>query len=339
MDKIKISACYIVKNNAEELKISLQSLCDSVDEIIVVDTGSTDNTVEVAKSFGAKIFFREWDNDFSAPRNLALSHVGGDWIIFLDSDEYFSDETKKNIRPVIERLEEFKKNALLVHLVNIDKNFGDKVLDENFVMRIMKNQANLHYIGKIHEELRAGKNILADVTFAPPNILTIYHTGYSADLNKTKAERNLKILLEELAESDNPKRVYGYIAECYNGLNDYENAEKFARLDIEALTNQNKLFKSNSYRIMLSILSKDISRIDDREKFAELAVNAFPALPEFTAELAECFAMRKDFHRAIDTMNSAIQKFRDYQGLEPVQFNESMAKFAESRIKLWTEKI
>ena len=339
MDKIKISACYIVKNNAEELKISLQSLCDSVDEIIVVDTGSTDNTVEVAKSFGAKIFFREWDNDFSAPRNLAISKAAGDWIIFLDSDEYFSDETKKNIRPVIERLEEFKKNALLVHLVNIDKNFGDKVLDENFVMRIMKNQANLHYVGKIHEELRAGENILADVTFAPPNILTIYHTGYSADLNKTKAERNLKILLEELAESDNPQRVYGYIAECYNGLNDYKNAEKFARLDIEALTNQNKLFKSNSYRIMLSILSRDISRIDDREKFAELAVNAFPALPEFTAELAECFAMRKDFHRAIDIMNSAIQKFRDYQGLEPLQFNESMAKFAESRIKLWTEKI
>ena len=335
LDKIKISACYIVKNNAEDLKISLQSLCDSVDEIVVVDTGSTDSTVEVAESFNAKIFYREWDNDFSAPRNLAISHASGDWIIFLDSDEYFSDETKKNIRPVIYRLEEFQKTGLLVHLVNIDKNSGGKIMDENFVMRIMKNQPNLHYVGKIHEELRAGDNTLGEITFAPP----IYHTGYSAALSKSKAERNLKILLEELSETDNPQRVYGYLADCYSGLNDYENAEKFAKLDIEALTNQNKLFHSNSYRIMLSILAKDLSRIDEREKFATLAVTAFPALPEFTAELAECFAMRKDFHKAIDTMKSAIQKFRNYKELEPTQFNEGMANFAESRIKLWSEKI
>lgn len=334
--KLKISACYIVKNSAEDLKISLQSLCDSVDEIIVVDTGSTDKTVEVAKSFGAKVFFREWDDDFSAPRNLAISQATGDWIIFLDSDEFFTNETKKNIRPAVEQLENSQKQGLLIHLVNIDV-IEKKIIDTNFVMRIFKNYSGLHYVGKIHEEPRIGENILSEITFAPPNILTIFHTGYSANLSKSKAERNLKILLEELTETEEPQRIYGYIAECYSGLDDFENAEKFARLDIESGKTQ-KLFSTGSYRILMNILAKDFSRSAEREKIAALAVKNFPALPEFTAELAECFAQKKDFQKAVETMKSAIQKFKNYKELEPTQFNEDMAKFAESRIKLWTEK-
>lgn len=336
--KLKISACYIVKNSADDLKISLESLKKSVDEIVVVDTGSTDSTAEVAKKFGAKIFYREWDDDFSAPRNLALEKATGDWIIFLDADEFFTNVTKKNIRAAIERLEQFKQNGLLIHLVNVDKNAGNKILDAHFVLRIFKNQKNLHYVGKIHEEIRVGENLLSEVTFAPPNILTIYHTGYSESLNKAKAERNLKLLLEELAETDEPQRIYGYIAECYNGLDDFENAEKFSLMDIESSSKQ-KNFSARSYRIILSILAKDLSRADEREKFATLAVKDFPAFPEFTAELAECFAQRGDFENAVDSMKEALQKFKTYRELEPMQFDENLAKFAESRIKLWLEKI
>lgn len=336
--KLKISACYIVKNNEEELKTSIESLKHAVDEIIVVDTGSTDKTVEVAESFGAKVFYREWDDDFSAPRNLAISKATGDWIIFLDSDEFFTNETKKNIRPVIKRLEEVKKSGLMVHLVNIDKNSNNKILDTSFVLRVMQNQKGLHYVGKIHEEPRIGENNLQNVIVAPPNILTILHTGYSAAVNKSKAERNLKLLLEELAETDEPQRIYGYIADCYSGLEDFANAEKFARLDIESSKTQ-KNFNTRSYRIILSILAKNFSRMDEREKFASLAVQDFPAMPEFTAELAECFAQKKDFPKAIETMKSAIEKFRNYKEVEPTQFSEGMVKFAENRIKIWTEKI
>lgn len=336
--KLKISACYIVKNNSAELKISLQSICKSVDEIILVDTGSTDDTVEVAKSFGAKIFYLDWQDDFSAPRNLALSQATGDWIIFLDADEYFTNLAAKNIRAAIEQVEKFHKQGILVYLVNIDRNAGDKILDTNYILRIFKNQPGLHYVGKIHEEIRVGENILGDLTAAPPNILTLYHTGYSESLNKSKAERNLKILLQELAETSEPQRIYGYIAESYNGLEDFENAEKFARLDIES-GNRQKIFASRSYRIILNILAKDFNRIDEREKFARLAVKDFPKLPEFTAELAECFAMREDYQNAVENMKSALQKFKNYHELEPMQFDKNMAAFAENRIKLWSEKI
>ena len=105
----KISACYIVKNGAADLELSLKSLNNFVDEIIVVDTGSTDNTVEVAKKFGAKIFFEQWQNDFSTPRNVALKNATGDWIVFLDADEYFSSETAQNIRFAVETAQKFNQ--------------------------------------------------------------------------------------------------------------------------------------------------------------------------------------------------------------------------------------
>lgn len=335
---LKISACYIVKNCADELRTSIESLREYVDEIIVVDTGSTDSTVEVAESFGAKVFYREWDDDFSAPRNLAIENATGDWIIFLDSDEYFSEETKKNLRFVIERVNKFNKNGILIYRVEIDKNRGNQILATNYVMRILKNKLELHYVGKIHEEPCIGKNSLGDVTFAPPNMLVLYHTGYSSSISREKAERNLKLLLEELAETNNPQRIYGYIAECYNGLEDFANAEKFARLDIESADKKQPPM-SSSCRIILSILANDFKRLEERKKFAELAVKIFPAMPEFTAELAECFAMFGDFGNAIKTMQAALKKFKNYGELEPTQFDENMAKFAENRIKLWIEKL
>lgn len=335
--RIKISACYIVKNEEENLKTSLESLKQFVDEIIVVDTGSSDATVDVAKNFGAKIFYESWQNDFSTPRNIALNNASGDWIIFLDADEYFTSLTAKNIRFAVERAEQFRKNAMLVYLVNIDVDDGNKILDANYIMRIFKNLPQINYVGKIHEELRVGDNPLTEVTFAPPNILTLYHTGYSSKLNRTKAERNLKLLLEELAETNEPQRIYGYIAECYKGLDDLVNAEKFAVLDIESVSRQ-KMFSTRSYRIMLNILADIPERLSDREKFAAKAVENFPAIPEFTAELAECYAAQENYPKAVETMTQALQKFENYRGLEPSFFDKDMAMFAEHRIKIWLEK-
>ena len=314
--KIKISACYIVKNAAEDLKISLQSLSKSVDEIVVVDTGSSDNTIEVAKSFGAKIFQDLWHDDFSAPRNIALQNSTGDWIIFLDADEFFSDATAGNIRFAVERADSFNKAGLLINLVNIDRDNDFKILDNTYLLRIFKRLPLLHYVGRIHEELRVGKKNFSNITLTPPNVLTIYHTGYSKSLSRSKAERNLKMLLAELEETDEPQRVYAYIAECYSGLEDYGNAEKFARLDIES-GKKNTTFASISYRIILNILAKDTSRLADRKKFAALAAENFSDLPEFHAELAECFAAEGNYKNAIETMTKALEKFKNYKGVEP----------------------
>ena len=332
----KISACYIVKNEAERLALSLKNL-RGIDEIIIVDTGSTDNTLEVAKKFGAKIFCTNWADDFSTPRNLALSQATGDWIIFLDADEYFTAATADNLRSVIESIDATAANGLLIYLVNIDTADGDKILDTTFVLRIYRNLNGLAYVGKIHEELRLDGKSLTNIIPLPPKFLTLNHTGYSATLNKAKAARNLKMLLEELAQTNEPQRIYGYIAQCYNGLEDFINAEKFAKLDIESGVRRST-FSSSSYRILLDILSKDSTRLEERQNFAMMAAEDFPDLPDFLAELAECYAAQKNFEAAIILMTGALENFAKYDGIEPSIFDEVRANLARQRIKIWTRE-
>ncbi|MFN3533586.1 MAG: glycosyltransferase family 2 protein, partial [Candidatus Brocadia sp.] len=82
-----LSACMIVKNEEKFLPQCLQSIKDAVDEVIIVDTGSTDKTVEIAKSFGARVYHHPWKNSFSEARNHSLSYATGDWILQIDADE------------------------------------------------------------------------------------------------------------------------------------------------------------------------------------------------------------------------------------------------------------
>ena len=332
---MKISACYIVKNEEKNLRKSIESLKDAVDEIVVVDTGSVDNTVKVAENlFQAMLFHEAWQDDFSAPRNKALKHVTGDWIIFLDADEYFTQETAQNIRLVIEKIDKTKTNGLLIYRVNVDEDADNKILDSTFILRIFRNLRGLGYVGKIHEELRLKGEDVTNLVALPPKFLTINHTGYSASKNRDKAERNLKMLLAEMETSKTPQKYYGYLAQCYNGIDDFVNAEKYAKLDLKSdIVYQN--FSSSSHRILLNILAKDEKRLDERTKTARQAVNEFHDMPDFYAELAECYAAQGNFGAAIESMKTALEKFKTYNGTETSIFDERLAAVAKQRIISW----
>ena len=336
--ELKISACWIVRNEAEKLRQSINSVKEYVDELIVVDTGSTDDTLEAARKLGAKVFEQAWADDFSAPRNLALEQAHGDWIIFLDSDEFIPGEIGVNLRPAIKIAIQQKKQALLINLINIDVDKKNEILDSTYLCRIFKKLDGIHYVGRIHEELQtADGQSLSKTLMVPSDVLKIYHTGYSSAINRDKAARNLKMLLRELEETDHPERIYGYLAQCYNGLDDFDNAEKYARLAIEK-SPRDSTFASSPHRILIKILSKaDTARLDDRLAVAERAVADFSELPEFRAELAECLAAKGDYSRAVSEMKAALQKYSSYRGTEPMMFDQTMADFAAERIDKWNK--
>ena len=226
--KLKISACYIVKNEEKNLPRSIESLKAAVDEIIVIDTGSTDKTIDIAESYGAKVIKTTWQDDFSTPRNLAIDNASGDWIIFLDADEFFAYPDK--VRPAIERFA--NEITIIIPRINIDADNGNREINRNNDLRIFRNVDYLRYRGMIHENL---ENINGgDLSHVySGNDLTIYHTGYSATLHEDKYRRNLRILELEV-------KKYGYrvqqdmsFASCYLGLGDYENALKYSKRAIE----------------------------------------------------------------------------------------------------------
>ena len=222
--KLKLTACYIVKNEQNTLPRSIDSLKSAVDELIVVDTGSTDNTIAIAESYGAKLIKTTWNDDFSAPRNLAIDNATGNWIIFLDADEFFAFPDK--VRGAIERLS--NETTIIIPRINIDADNGNVEINRNNDLRIFRNVSNLRYRGMIHENLEDLNGGKLSHTFSGDE-LTIYHTGYSATLHEDKYRRNLRILELEIER-------YGYriqqdmsFASCYVGLEEYEKALPYAK--------------------------------------------------------------------------------------------------------------
>ena len=105
--KPTISLCMIVKNEEDFLSQCLQSVEGVVDEIVMVDTGSSDLTLEIARSFKAKVFQHEWKEDFSDARNVSLKHATSDWILFLDGDEVLEPESARMLPEMLNRTEHF----------------------------------------------------------------------------------------------------------------------------------------------------------------------------------------------------------------------------------------
>ena len=226
---MKLSACVIAKNEEGNIGTWLASMKKLADEMIVVDTGSTDRTVEMAKAAGARVFHHAWQNDFAAAKNCALEKAQGDWILFLDADEYFSPQTIQRVRPMLAQVEKSKKPivGVICRLINIDKDQGNRFTGAIFQLRIFKNSPDLRYEGKIHERI-VDKRKAEHEMFATPE-LVIFHTGYSLHLVRKKLERNLDFLRQkEEAEGESLDDALHYM-DCHFGLGDFAKAEEYAR--------------------------------------------------------------------------------------------------------------
>lgn len=319
---MKIIGCYIVRNEADALQRSLTSIKNQVDEIVVVDTGSTDNTIETACSLGASIYHFSWQDDFAAARNYALSQLRGEWVVFLDADEYFSPQTAENLRQLI-AAQGKETNLLLVKRQDVD-DAGQEMMSL-YVPRIFRIRDDLRYAGAIHEELRQAGEIVTGIHRVSPQDLLLIHTGYAGAQGAAKAQRNLGILLREMEKSEQPEHFYGYLAEAYDGVDDCSNAMKYAYLDI-ARGRQAETYASRSYRLLLEKLAVHKRDYLERLRVARMAVQDFPELPEFHAELAESLAMDWQYAEAAQEMDKACALGKAYQGMEPSLFTADIGR-------------
>lgn len=231
---MKLSACVIIRNEEKNIATWLGSMKKLADEMIVVDTGSTDRSVEIAEQAGARIFYHAWQNDFAAAKNYALDQARGDWILFLDADEYFSPQTIDKVRPLLKEIEKSPKPivGVICRLINIDKDQNNRFTGAIFQLRILKNNANLRYEGNIHERIICRQKSPHEM-FVSSEIV-IFHTGYSSSIVQKKLERNLNFLREkEALEGERLEDALHYM-DCYFGLGDLEKSEMYARKAIAA---------------------------------------------------------------------------------------------------------
>ena len=333
---LKISACYIVKNEAINLAKSIKSLKNQVNEIVVVDTGSTDNTIVVARKLGAKIYSFPWQDDFSQARNFALSKAKGDWLILLDADEYFTAKTAGNIRQVIRQAQQ--ADGLLIQMVNYDVDKAE-IQDYFYQLRIVRNQQGLHYEGKIHEELKLSEGKSMKFLRIPPEMLEIYHTGYASSVSRQKLERNLKLLQQAVDNGQSEIDLARYFCDCYLGLGDMEKCIYYGWLDVKKEW-QSVNFGSRCHRVLMAYYGgrNDGESISKRRQLAEISVEQYPEVPDFWAEYSECLYQAGEYDQAIAAMEKALQLMQNYRGMEPSMLVEgNMAPQLEDRLQVFRQ--
>lgn len=221
----------IVKNESQNLAKCLASVKPYVQEMVVVDTGSEDNTVDIAKQYGAKLGYFQWCDDFAAARNYALSLVETDWILSLDADEEMICESKQ----ILEQLT--ASTTILAYTMDRKEIYNPQNLTPPIKSTLFRNISDLRYCNRFHEILKWNEqDIPSDKAFHIQQGIQILHYGYAEDSLKQKnCHRNIPIL-ESIRQEEGLSLGLLYCLSCmYNDVGQEEKAincyqEAFARL-------------------------------------------------------------------------------------------------------------
>ena len=297
---MKISLCMIVKNEEDHLAECLNSVAGYVDEIIIVDTGSQDNTVKIAEGFTDKIFNFQWVDDFSKARNYSLSKASNDWILVLDADEVVINFDKDDIFNFT------KSNELSTGRINIINLIEDIYGLQKQSERISRlfNRNFYHYSGQIHEQLIP---LDTNSSIASNSVeIEVNHIGYRADVigRKDKANRNLSILMKELLNNPDDPYIHYHLGKTYTMAKDYTNACNFFNSALQFPLNFNyeyvfKLVESYGYALLNSNRYGEALQI---EKYSVY----YNAIPEYNFLMGLIYMNNAKFSMAVDRFSKCI---------------------------------
>jgi tetratricopeptide (TPR) repeat protein len=200
-----LSVVMIVRNEERFLRDCLESVRDAADEIVVVDTGSTDGTVAIAREFGAKVVSHAWDDDFSAARNVSLANATGEWALWMDADEQLAKGEAGLLRHLIETAEP-NIGGYMVNIRNYMSLKEGADVCWHRACRLFRNLPFVRFTGRIHEQnARSLENAGYKIALAK---LTLDHYGYAFDVmtERNKHERFIRMLTREVEE--NPDDTY-----------------------------------------------------------------------------------------------------------------------------------
>ncbi len=274
--KSKISVCMIVKNEEANLRANLPTLVRLFDEVVVVDTGSTDHTTQVAEEHGTRLYERLWDHDFSMARNFAIAHATGDYILILDADETIEDDA----RVILDKFTQHHPNSLgITHVISKEAT-PDGALHEvvSHITRFMPNHPSIRYQGIIHEQVvdqsaTRGRHSTG---------LTIRHSGYALskeDMIK-KSLRNLELIDRALVSiPSSPQRAY-YLYQRGKSLDQLQQYD-------EALRNYEDATKSSSpdqpfFPELTMAYLYDLKRIKDQNRLWPAVNTALKIYPDYS---------------------------------------------------------
>ena len=196
---LTLSLCMIVRDEEQMLPRCLAAAAPMVDEIVVVDTGSSDATIEIASSFGARVIEHPWTGSFSEARNVSFEAATGDWLLYLDADEVLTPEDGPRLRALTGRT--WREAFYLVETSYLGE-LGDGAAMVNNALRMFRNRPEYRFKDRLHEQI---SHTLP--TYVPGRVeqtgVRIQHYGYLGSVReaKEKSQRNVALLRQQAADS------------------------------------------------------------------------------------------------------------------------------------------
>ena len=314
-----ISLCMIVKNEEESLEQCLESVRGLVDEIIIVDTGSTDKTIEIAKRFGAKIFEHRWNNDFSEARNFSISKATKDWILFIDADEVIAKEDHIKIKGLTSNNEIMGYFMIQRNYINDSTTLGwvtakDDCYPEkkdftgylpNPILRLFQNKKEIQFKNKVHESV--GESIYAMDGRVKNSNIPLHHYGKAnVQRLKEKGEMYTEIGKGKITEDQDEAKWYFELGVQHQELNQFEQASYYFKKAIELNPGYTKAHINYGGNLIKQ------NKLADAFKVLKLAVRMNPKCAEAYNNLGIILAKKGRTHESTLLFQKAIELNPDY---------------------------
>ncbi|HMO17914.1 MAG TPA: glycosyltransferase [Oligoflexia bacterium] len=311
----KISLCMIARDEEDWLPQCLESVRSLVDEIILVDTGSRDKTVEIANKAGARVFNHEWVDDFSVVRNESLKHASGDWILVLDADEVIDQSDHDRIRELInnkrfsylltqrhycddERLSDFK--PCRGEFPEWERNY--KGYFESALVRLFPNNMGVNYQGRIHELAEHSIYNIKELAIADPGV-RIHHFGHTPEVRarKTKGDLYTPLGKVKVQEKENDWKSYFELGVELNNNLEYADSAKAFEKALALAPWYCSTYVNYGYVLC------QLARYDEAESILVLCINKFPEESEAFCNLGVVKLRCGKFADAIPIFRQAIR--------------------------------
>lgn len=303
---VTVTLCVIARNEEDFIGACLDSAREFVDEIVVVDTGSTDRTVAIAQERGARLEYFEWCDDFAAARNFAIEHATSDWILMLDADEELDPATAANLRSEAGHMRA-DMVGFAVPVENRARIGSGEETAVHVVTRFFPRRSWLRYQGAIHEDLANLREPRRNQVQIADN-LRIFHYGYDPAVYaaRDKDARNMRLLQNALEKHPDDARILFHLGQqSFAGKRYADTDHWFQRFEARAGTLAD-YYLVEAYRIWLEALV----RLEAHAQVEQVAARAehAGALCAFAREtLGNYQRMRGNFAAARELLLSALQ--------------------------------
>ncbi len=308
---ITVSAALIVKNEEKHLARCLDRIKDFVDEIVIVDTGSTDNTVEIAKSYGAKIGYYEWNDDYSAARNEVIKLASCHWILCCDADEILDPASIPKIQGAITRPQ---FGAFSAFIKSYMQNEESREIFTSKIIRLFRNFPDIKFEGRIHEQIFPSIEAKGYTSAEIPGFI-FEHYGYQPSVmeEKKKLDRTFNILYAELR--DNPEDPFHWfnLANTFAVSGDNYSLTECAEQGLKLL--KQRKTTSTYKEVLLQLLCKGYTETGNYDGCLEVAdyalKNGYYNII-FQTGIAHIYFLKKNYEKALEEVNKAIEMEWDY---------------------------